>query len=101
MKMKQAEPYGPERRSMCELSPAFQLEVLKSFKDPLSRQAEEGVRIYSANPERLMNTKNEFNHPSIKRLGLITSNRHFQNSAKSGRSPISLKRGQDPETIVT
>ena len=84
-----------------ELSPAFQLEVLKSFKDPLSRQAEEGVRIYSANPERLMNTKNEFNHPSIKRLGLITSNRHFQNSAKSGRSPVSLKRGQDPETIVT
>ena len=66
------------------LSPAFQLEILNTFKDPLTRQAEEGVRIYSANPDSLMNTKSEFNHPSIKRLRLVTTNRqkYSQDSAR-------------------
>jgi len=66
--------------------PLFDVKILAAFKDPLSRQAEEGVRIYSANPKKIMNTKTEFHHPSLKRISLIRSNRHCHpNSSRTSK----------------
>ena len=53
--------------------PLFDVKILAAFKDPLSRQAEEGVRIFSANPKKIMNTKTEFHHPSLKKISLVRS----------------------------
>ena len=66
--------------------PLFGIKILGAFKDPLSRQAEEGVRIYSANPNKIMNSKTEFHHPALKRISLIGSIRHHHsNSSKTSR----------------
>ena len=46
----------------------FQMEITGVFKDPLSRQAEESVRIQGRNNSELMNSKSEFNHPPIARI---------------------------------
>ena len=66
--------------------PLFGIKILGAFKDPLSRQAEEGVRIYSANPNKIMNSKTEFHHPALKRISLMGSIRHHHsNSSKTSR----------------
>ena len=46
----------------------FEMEVLKSYKDPLSRLANEGVRINEHKPGELLNSKSEFHQPAIVRL---------------------------------
>ena len=46
----------------------FQMEITGVFKDPLSRQAEESVRIQGRNNSELMNSKSEFNHPPMARI---------------------------------
>ena len=43
----------------------FTVETTKKFFDALSRQADEGVRIYK-DQENVINLKSEFNHPPIK-----------------------------------
>ena len=40
----------------------FQMEITGRFKDALSRQANEAVRIYSRPGDELLNIKSEFNH---------------------------------------
>ena len=44
------------------------MEELKTFKDPLTRLANEGVRIQSRKPHESLNSKSEFHQPSIVRL---------------------------------
>ena len=44
--------------------PNFEMKVLKLFKDPLSRQAAEGVFITKTQGE-ILNSKSEFFQPSI------------------------------------
>ena len=44
------------------------MEISKTFKDPLSSQANEAVRIHSRNKAELMNSKTELNHPPIARV---------------------------------
>ena len=44
------------------------MEITGVFKDALSRQADEAVRIKSRNNWELMNSKSEFNHPPIARI---------------------------------
>ena len=39
------------------------MEITRKFKDPLTRQANEAVRIASRNKEELLNSKTEFNPP--------------------------------------
>ena len=46
----------------------IKMKITKKFKDPLSRQANEGVRISNRRKIELMNSKTEFNHPPIARI---------------------------------
>ena len=41
----------------------FKMEITQKFKDALTRQANEAVRIYSRPDCELLNSKSEFNHP--------------------------------------
>ena len=46
------------------------MKISKKFKDPLTRQANEAVRIANRNESKgeLLNSKNEFHHPPISRI---------------------------------
>ena len=44
------------------------MRITKRFKDPLSRQGNEAVRISSRNKTDLLNSKSEFHHPPITRV---------------------------------
>ena len=44
------------------------MEITQKFKDALTRQANEAVRIYSRPPHELLNSKAEFNHPPLARV---------------------------------
>ena len=46
----------------------FKMHLLKKFKDPLTRLANEGVRISSRKPTELLNSKSEFHQPATVRL---------------------------------
>ena len=46
----------------------FRMEVTKRFKAPLTRLANEGVRISSRSTGQLLNSKSEFYQPTIVRL---------------------------------
>ena len=46
----------------------YRMEITKKFRDPLSRQANEAVRIGNRNKKEILNSKNEFNHPPIARI---------------------------------
>ena len=71
----------------------FNMKINKVFKDPLTRQANEGVKIFrSANHASVLNSKSEFNHPPTNRV--IISNR--QNVAKSTKHSIRRKRKFQP-----
>ena len=61
----------------------FTVETTKKFFDALSRQADEGVRIYK-NQENVINLKSEFNHPPIKRISLEKRNKRGFNSIPRG-----------------
>jgi DNA-binding sugar fermentation-stimulating protein len=46
----------------------FKMEITGKFKDALTRQANEAVRIYSRPAQESMNSKSEFNHPPLARV---------------------------------
>ena len=46
----------------------FKMEITKKFKDALTRQANEAVRIYSRPSHEILNSKSEFNHPPLARV---------------------------------
>ena len=46
----------------------FKMEITGLFKDALTRQANEGVRIKNNQKSEIMNSKSEFNHPPIARI---------------------------------
>ena len=48
--------------------PKFEFKITKVFSDPLTRQANEAVRISNVLPESLINGKSEFHHPPINRV---------------------------------
>ena len=56
----------------------YRMEITKRFRDPLTRQAYEAVRISSRNKKEILNSKNEFNHPPIARI-TVEKNKKFQN----------------------
>ena len=49
----------------------FRMEITKKFKDALTRQADEAVRIFSRPPAESMNSKSEFNHPPLARVVIV------------------------------
>ena len=53
----------------------FAMEITGVFKDALTRQAEEAVRIHARNEEELLNSKSEFNHPPIARVVIENTNK--------------------------
>ena len=54
----------------------YRMEITKPFKDPLTRQANEAVRISSLKKNEILNSKNEFNHPPVARIS-VERNRKF------------------------
>ena len=46
----------------------FSMKITRRYRDPLSRQANEAVRISNRPKEEILNSKNEFNHPPIARV---------------------------------
>ena len=46
----------------------FRMEITGQFRDALTRQANEGVRIYTRPAQELLNSKSEFNHPPTARV---------------------------------
>ena len=44
------------------------MEITQKFKDALSRQANEAVRIFNRSNGELLNSKSEFNHPPLARV---------------------------------
>ena len=46
----------------------FRMEITSRFKDALTRQANEAVRIFSRPDKELLNSKSEFNHPPLARV---------------------------------
>ena len=46
----------------------FKMEITKKFKDALTRQANEAVRISSRPSHEVLNSKSEFNHPPLNRV---------------------------------
>ena len=61
--------------------------ITQRFKDPLTRQANEAVRITNRNKIELLNSKNEFNHPPITR---ITVERNKKQKSKNLPTPAQL-----------
>ena len=56
---------------------AFEMEITGTFKDALSRQADEAVRIYGRQGQELMNSKSEFNHPPVSRIIVEKNSKTF------------------------
>ena len=46
----------------------FEVDITGIFKDALSRQANESVRIYNRKNSEILNSKSEFNHPPTARV---------------------------------
>ena len=57
----------------------FKMEITGVFKDALSRQAEESVRIQARTNSELMNSKSQFNHPPIARIIVEKNKSKFTN----------------------
>ena len=62
----------------------FKMEITNKLRDPLTRQANEAVRISSRKKNEVMNSKNEFNHPPITR---ITVDRNKKQKSKTLPTP--------------
>ena len=61
------------------------MEITGVFKDALSRQAEESVRIQSRKGSELMNSKSQFNHPAM--VVVEKKSKHIYNGHRAKLSP--------------
>ena len=50
------------------------MKITRTFKDALTRQANEAIRIENRKPDELLNSKSEMNHPKIARIGVQNRN---------------------------
>ena len=55
------------------------MQITQKFHDPLTRQANEAVRISQRENYQLMNSKTEFNHPPIARI-VVEKNGKIRNN---------------------
>ena len=69
----------------------FKMHLLKKFKDPLTRLANEGARISSRNPIEWPSSKSEFHQPATVRLQV--EKKHKNVGLALGQA---LKNGQGP-----
>jgi hypothetical protein len=69
----------------------FRMEITDKFRDPLTRQANEAVRISKLKKHELLNSKNEFNHPPIARISVERKKKFTkQNNNRLGPAQPSL-----------
>ena len=61
-------------------NPKFTFSVTSKFKDPLTRQANEGVRIANFSGDLILNSKSEWNHPPTNRI-TVTKSRQIKRSS--------------------
>ena len=54
----------------------FKMEITGLFKDALTRQANEAVRIKNCAKSEILNSKSQFNHPPITRIVVDRKNKH-------------------------
>ena len=74
----------------------FSMKITKKFRDPLSRQANEAVRISNRPKGEILNSKNEFNHPPIARVvvergGKNPPRKYPQNKSENGSFSVQKK----------
>ena len=55
----------------------FKMEITQKFKDALTRQANEAVRIYSRPSHETLNSKAEFNHPPLAQVVVEKKQKFF------------------------
>ena len=67
------------------------MEITQKFRDPLTRQVNEAVRIKnrSKNQDELLNSKSEFNHPPLSRV--VVEKRNFGKNYVSKKSNNQLQ----------
>ena len=66
----------------------FKMEITGLFKDALTRQANEAVRIKNCAKSEILNSKSQFNHPPITRIVVDRKNKHKKgNSAQHKTGP--------------
>ena len=53
----------------------FEMEITQKFKEALTRQANEAVRIYSRPSHEILNSKSKFNHPPLNRVVIERKNK--------------------------
>ena len=63
-------------------NPEFKMEVCKQFRDPLTRLANEGVRIRNRKSHELLNSKSEFHQPSVVRLQVENNRNGLKNKRR-------------------
>ena len=56
----------------------FEMKISGIFKDAISRQANEAVRINSRKNSEILNSKSEFNHPPVARVIVEKKNKKQQ-----------------------
>ena len=63
----------------------YGLEVTGLFKDALTRQANESVRIYNRRGTSILNSKSEFNHPPTARV-MVEKKKKYEIKANQGQA---------------
>ena len=68
------------------------MKITKKFKDPLTRQANEAVRIGNRNEKtgELLNSKNEFHYPKIARI-IVEKNPKYKVNRPSKPALITIE----------
>ena len=67
----------------------FSMHITRKFRHPLSRQANEAVRISHNNKNEILNSKTEFNHPPIARI-TVERSKKFKNKNVCGTAQPNL-----------
>ena len=66
----------------------FKMEITQKFKDALTRQANEAVRIYSRPSHETLNSKAEFNHPPLARVVVEKNKNSFLRCGKNSQTTV-------------
>ena len=68
----------------------FSMKITNTFKEPLSRQANEAVRIKNRGQKETLNSKSEFNHPPIARITVDGKKTFFRNRKNENQPSYEL-----------
>ena len=75
----------------------FELEVTGIFKDALSRQANESVRIFNRDSSEILNSKSEFCHPPTARI-VVEGKKKKYKANQPGSAPACF---EDDNTFIS